>query len=239
MSIIYALVARGSLILAEYTNSSGNFTTGIAIHICQLRRQKTKKNWFLTEAILEKIPPNNSKMTYVYDRYLFHYICEDGLTYMCMADDSFDRRIPFAFLQDIKQKFLEQYGRERALESLLPYSMNEFSKTLAAQMEYFSTNPNADRIKQVKGEIEQVKDVMVQNIERVLERGERIELLVDKTDNLNQQAFAFKRRSTALKRTMWWKNTKLMIILILVIIFLTYLIISAACGFPAWSRCRA
>ncbi|KAF9963273.1 Vesicle-associated membrane protein [Mortierella alpina] len=220
MSIIYALVARGSLILAEYTNSSGNFTT-------------------VTEAILEKIPPNNSKMTYVYDRYLFHYICEDGLTYMCMADDSFDRRIPFAFLQDIKHKFLEQYGRERALESLLPYSMNEFSKTLAAQMEYFSTNPNADRIKQVKGEIEQVKDVMVQNIERVLERGERIELLVDKTDNLNQQAFAFKRRSTALKRTMWWKNTKLMVILVLVIIFLTYLIISAACGFPAWSRCLA
>lgn len=36
-------------------------------------------------------------------------------------------------------------------------------------------------------------------LERVLERGERIELLVDKTDNLNQQAFAFKKRSTALK----------------------------------------
>ncbi|KAI1315590.1 Vesicle-associated membrane protein [Mortierella claussenii] len=180
MSIIYALVARGSIILAEYTNSSGNFTT-------------------VTEAILEKIAPNNSKLTYVYDRYLFHYICEDGLTYMCMADDSFGRRIPFAFLQDIKEKFLAQYGRERALESLVPYGMNEFSKTIAKQMEYFSTNPNADRIKQVQGEIEQVKDVMVQNIERVLERGERIELLVDKTDNLNQQAFAFKKRSTALK----------------------------------------
>ncbi|KAG0007402.1 Vesicle-associated membrane protein [Entomortierella chlamydospora] len=194
MSIIYALIARGNVILTEYTSSSGNFTT-------------------VTEAILEKIPPNNSKLTYVYDRYLFHYICEDGLTYMCMADDSFGRRIPFAFLQDIKEKFLAQYGRERALESLVPYSMNEFSKTIAKQMEYFSTNPNADRIKHVQGEIEQVKDVMVQNIERVLERGERIELLVDKTDNLNQQAFVFKRRSSMLKRTMWWKNVKLMVLL--------------------------
>ncbi|KAF9141948.1 Vesicle-associated membrane protein [Mortierella sp. GBA39] len=218
MSIIYALVARRSLILAEYTNSSGNFTT-------------------ITEAILEKIPPNNSKLTYVYDRYLFHYICEDGLTYMCMADDSFGRRIPFAFLQDIKEKFLAQYGRERALSSLVAYSMNEFSKTIAKQMEYFSTNPEADRIKQVQGEIEQVKDVMVQNIERVLERGERIELLVDKTDNLNQQAFAFKKRSTVLKQKMWWKNAKLMVILILVVILLIYLIISAACGFPTWSSC--
>ncbi|KAF9984176.1 hypothetical protein BGZ75_004253 [Mortierella antarctica] len=208
MSIIYALVARGSVILAEYTNSSGNFTT-------------------VTEAILAKIPPNNSKLTYAYDRYLFHYICEDGVTYMCMADDTFGRRIPFAFLLDIKERFLAHYGRERAMVAL-PYGMNEFSKTIAKQMEYFSTNPNADRIKQVQGEIEQVKDVMVHNIERVLERGERIELLVDKTDNLNQQAFAFKKRSTALKRTMWWKNTKLTIILGGVVVFLIYLIICGA-----------
>ncbi|KAG0288596.1 hypothetical protein BGZ98_004205, partial [Dissophora globulifera] len=92
-------------------------------------------------------------------------------------------------------------------------------------------------IKQVQGEIEQVKDVMVQNIERVLERGERIELLVDKTDNLNQRSFDFKRRSTALKRTMWWKNTKLMVILMLVVVLLIYVAISAACGFPFWSLC--
>jgi len=32
-----------------------------------------------------------------------------------------------------------------------------------------------------------VKNIMVDNIERVLERGEKIELLVDKTDNLRFQ----------------------------------------------------
>ncbi|KAG0339786.1 hypothetical protein BG004_006683, partial [Podila humilis] len=138
---------------------------------------------------------------------LFHYICEDGLTYLCMADDSFGRRIPFAFLNDMKERFLTQYGRERALNAMVPYGMNEFSKTIAKQM-------------------------------RVLERGERIELLVDKTDNLNQQAFAFKKRSTQLKRAMWWKNMKLMATLTFVIIFLIYLIICSACGFPFWSSCR-
>ncbi|KAF9436616.1 Vesicle-associated membrane protein [Entomortierella beljakovae] len=174
MSIIYALVARGTVILAEHTNSSGNFTT-------------------VTEAILEKIPPNNSKLTYVYDRYLFHYICEDGLTYMCMADDTFGRRIPFAFLQDIKEKFLTQYNQDQAIHAQVPYAMNEFSKTIAKQM----------------------------------------------TDNLNHQAFAFKKRSTALKRAMWWKNMKLMFVLTAVIVFLIYLIICAACGFPFWSSCRS
>ncbi|KAG9307254.1 hypothetical protein G9A89_017082 [Geosiphon pyriformis] len=219
MSLVYGLVARGPVILTEYTSSSGNFTQ-------------------ITQAILEKIPPNNSKLTYVYDRYLFHYICEDGLTYMCMADDTFGRRIPFAFLQDIKERFLATYSKDRA-NTALPYGMNEFSKVIAKQMEYFSTNPGADKIKQVHGEIEQVKDVMVHNIERVLERGERIELLVDKTDNLNQQAFAFRKRSTALKRSMWWKNTKLMILLVFVIILITYGLASSVCGFPTWDACRS
>jgi len=217
MSIIYGLVARGPVILSEYTNTTGNFTQ-------------------VTQAILDKIPPNNSKLTYVYDRYLFHYICENGVTYMCMADDSFQRRIPFAFLEDIKQRFLKAYSKDR-IDTALAYGMNEFAKVIADRMEYYSSNPDADRIRQVHGEIEQVKDVMVHNIERVLERGERIELLVDKTDNLNQQAFAFKKRSTALKRSMWWKNTKLMIILIFVIILIFYFIIASACGFPALGDC--
>ena len=61
--------------LAEYTNTTGNFTT-------------------VTQSILDKIPTaTNSKMSYVYDRYLFHYIAEAGVVYMCMADEEFGRRV--------------------------------------------------------------------------------------------------------------------------------------------------
>ncbi|KAG5457049.1 MAG: hypothetical protein BJ554DRAFT_3043 [Olpidium bornovanus] len=35
-----------------------------------------------------------AQLTYVYDRYLFHYISEDGVVYMCMADDSFGKGLP-------------------------------------------------------------------------------------------------------------------------------------------------
>jgi len=41
--------------------------------------------------------------------------------------------------------------------------------------------------KQNCAQVNEVKDVMVENIEKVLERGERIELLVDKTDVLRNQ----------------------------------------------------
>ena len=43
---------------------------------------------------------------------------------------------------------------------------------------------------------------------QVLERGERIELLVQSTDNLQTQAFSFKRDAGRLQRSMWWKNVR-------------------------------
>ena len=46
-----------------------------------------------------------------------------------------------------------------------------------------------ERVSRVQGEIEEVRQVMVENIDRVLERGEKIELLVDKAENLNSMLY--------------------------------------------------
>ena len=46
---------------------------------------------------------------------------------------------------------------------------------------------------------------------QVLERGERIELLVQSTDSLQTQAFTFKRDAGRLHRAMWWKNVRLQV----------------------------
>lgn len=57
-----------------------------------------------------------------------------------------------------------------------------------------------------------MKAIMVQNVEQILSRGERIELLVDKTDHMSTQAKAFRKRSQAMRRKQWWKNMKLMVL---------------------------
>ena len=43
-------------------------------------------------------------------RHVFHYRVDDGLTFLCMADEDSRRRIPFAFLQEIKNRFQATYG---------------------------------------------------------------------------------------------------------------------------------
>jgi hypothetical protein len=46
---------------------------------------------------------------------------------------------------------------------------------------------------------------MMQNIEKVLDRGEKLELLVDKTENLRYQADQFQKSGKALRNKMWWQ----------------------------------
>lgn len=92
-----------------------------------------------------------------------------------------------------------------------------------------------DALGNVQRDIESVRGIMTENIERVLERGERIDLLVDKTDRLGVGAHDFRVRSRGLKRQMWWKNVKLMVLLGVVVVFLVYLFVGFGCGLPGES----
>jgi len=40
--------------------------------------------------------------TFELEEFFFHYINENGLSAMCMTDKTFERKLTFAFLQDLK-----------------------------------------------------------------------------------------------------------------------------------------
>ncbi|ELU36437.1 Synaptobrevin domain-containing protein [Rhizoctonia solani AG-1 IA] len=154
--------------------------------------------------ILSKIPPNNSKLTYVWEQYLFHYVSEDGLTFLVMADDAAGRRMPFTFIADLQRRvsprvscFTTAYSRDQ-IDDAPAYGLNEFSsqvgkvgffglskemeaEQIAQLIEQYNIAPPVDALSQAQQDLAQVKDIMVHNVEQILSRGERIELLVDKT----------------------------------------------------------
>ncbi|KAL0389976.1 UNVERIFIED_CONTAM: Vesicle-associated membrane protein [Sesamum calycinum] len=193
MAILYGVVARGTTVLAEFSAVTGN--TGAVV-----RR------------ILEKLSETESgesRLCFSQDRYIFHILRSDGLIFLCMANDTFGRRIPFSYLEDIQMRFMKNYGRVAPYAPA--YAMNdEFSRVLHQQMEFFSSNTSADTLNRVRGEVSEVRTIMVDNIDKILERGDRIELLVDKTATMQDSAFHFRKQSKRLRRALWMKNAKLL-----------------------------
>uniref|UniRef100_A0A3P9H1X7 Si:ch73-234b20.5 n=1 Tax=Oryzias latipes TaxID=8090 RepID=A0A3P9H1X7_ORYLA len=87
---------------------------------------------------------------------------------------------------------------------------------------------SSGKLDQVQSQVNEVKDILKDNIDKVLERGDRLNELIDKTDDLQASADSFQKTSTRVARKYWWKNIKLMIIIGVVLLVVLILIILAA-----------
>ena len=84
---------------------------------------------------------------------------------------------------------------------------------------------NNNRTAALQAEIDSTVGIMRDNINKVSERGARLDSLQDKTDNLAVSAQGFRRGANRVRKQMWWKNMKMRICLIVGIIILLIIII--------------
>ncbi|KAI1853325.1 hypothetical protein JX265_000176 [Neoarthrinium moseri] len=220
--LYYACIAHNTTILSECTTSASSQTSS------------------LSSLVLPKITHDSpQKMTFTHGSYHIHYMSEapsahpanasaGGLTFLVIADSALGRRISFGFLVEIRRRFLEALP-DADFADMPNYGAGSFNAELKRLMVDYGTTSGGreDAISNVQREMDDVRGIMTRNIEGLLERGERIDLLVDKTDRLGGSAREFRVRSRGLKRQMWWKNVKLMALLILVLTLIIVAIVIA------------
>uniref|UniRef100_A0A8C5QM81 Vesicle-associated membrane protein 7 n=1 Tax=Leptobrachium leishanense TaxID=445787 RepID=A0A8C5QM81_9ANUR len=88
-------------------------------------------------------------------------------------------------------------------------------------------NKAVDRVVETQEQVLELKGIMVQNIDLFTQR-ERLELLIDKMENLVDSSVMLKTMSRNLARAMCMKNLKLTIIAI--VVSHIYIIVTVACG---------
>ncbi|CEP00528.1 V-SNARE coiled-coil homology domain-containing protein [Plasmodiophora brassicae] len=216
MDIIFALIARGTKVLAECTkeNHKGNFSdVGQRI----LRRVKWPGR--------EPGAAGSRRMTFTNQSFSFHILAREGIAFMCMTKSQTGRHLPFDFLDQVSKHYFKEYGGGAGGEGSchLPSMLRRCMKTLAMSDEFM-------RIDSMNRELDDVAETMRLNIESVVDRGEKISLLVEKTDSLSMSSRLFRRQS----RLVWfrsllrrYKTRILMAVVVLVLLGLFYAYISA------------
>ena len=179
---------------------------------------------------LEKLSEDNTRFTYAADGHTFNYVVENGFTYLVVADAESGRHVPFACLDRIKTEFVRDHSAEA--QDAIAHSLNKtFAPRLKEHLEYCSANPEAvSKVSQVQQQVSQVKEIMMDNIEKVLDRGEKIELLVDKSDALRFQADNFHKTGRQLRRHMWCQNMKMKVLFFIIILALILGLVFGLCG---------
>ncbi|XP_069967944.1 uncharacterized protein nSyb isoform X1 [Bactrocera oleae] len=69
------------------------------------------------------------------------------------------------------------------------------------------------RLQQTQAQVDEVVDIMRTNVEKVLERDQKLSELDDRADALQQGASQFEQQAGKLKRKFWLQNLKMMIIM--------------------------
>ncbi|PNY17094.1 vesicle-associated membrane protein 724-like protein [Trifolium pratense] len=209
-SFIYSFVARGTMVLAEYTEFTGNFPA-------------------IAAQCLQKLPSSNNKFTYNCDHHTFNFLVEDGYVvlawdhgvcssqrlrvqkkwmvsgaYCVVAKDSVSKQISIAFLERVKADFKKRYGGGKADTAIAKSLNKEFGPIMKEHMKYIIDHAEEiEKLLKVKAQVSEVKSIMLENIDKAIDRGENLTVLSDKTETLRAQAQDFRKQGTQVRRKMW------------------------------------
>jgi hypothetical protein len=217
VNIQYALVARGTTPLAEYSAVSGNART-IALKM------------------LESIDPKKRNMVEQPSGTFLSQSDPDRITFICATDRQVNAGTGYAFLDELRNKWRARYGASGS--SFAPNSKNsEFGQTeIASLMKNYNT-ASAQKLNQIKANLESAQGAMSQNLSMALTRGEQLTTMEGKAEDIRSSAQTFRREAEKVRcqeacaKWRWYflgGGIVLLLILVIVIVICK----------PNFSKCR-
>merc|ERR1711920_329703 len=183
-----------------------------------------------TRMILNKIPQDESKMSYESNEFMVHYIVRNAITYLCVAGNHLKLDLAFDFLDKVKEEFETKY-RSHA-HALKAYSINEeFKNVLASKINGANEAGEGDHMEILKKKVRAITELAETNLGKLIARDERIDSINFKSNQLHEDAKEFKKEAKELKNHFFWKNIKWLLCMFTVLLVVIYLIISMMCGF--------
>ncbi|XP_023549094.1 vesicle-associated membrane protein 724-like [Cucurbita pepo subsp. pepo] len=210
-SFIYSFVARGTMILAEFTEFTGNFPA-------------------IANQCLQKLPSANNKFTYNCDHHTFNFLVEDGYAYCVVAKESLGKQISIAFLERMKADFKKRYGGGKADTAVAKSLNKDFGPVMKEHMKYIIEHAEEiEKLIKVKAQVSEVKSIMLENLDKAFERGDNINSLADKTESLRDQAQTYRGQGTKLRKKMWYQNMKIKLVVLGILLALVLIIWVSIC----------
>lgn len=184
--------------------------------------------------MLDRLPRHDTKVSYQYDSLTFHFLIENEIVYACISTTSYEMRAIYGFLAKVKDSFKTKFAgsknRYPKPQELTQVVCSSFSHTLRELTKEFNTNPTQDKFSQIKDEIKSTQQVMLENLDNVIGRGEKIDNLCDRTTLLQQEAQGFHSGARGVKRALMKHNLILIGGVVLLLGVIALIIAMLVCG---------
>lgn len=134
-------------------------------------------------------------------------------------------RVAIQMLQDLYKDFMDKFASQVATASDNELTKKS-KKIMQTVCEKYADLDKVDKAAALLGKVDVVKTQMQDNISDMLKNTEQAETLAEKSDQLNEQASVFKKKSNDLRKQMACKNLKMTLILggLIVVILIVILV---------------
>lgn len=200
VGICYGLIARHKIVLCDQRLTEGNFES-------------------VSQSVLHNVMSKNlgAKVSFDSGKHVYHTYVNHNLVYVCVTESLFDKNVAFKCLFELEQK-LHSMGLAEVAQAAGPYALRRsFSETMASVLAEYSSN---DILGRMESQVEEVAGVMRQNIDKVVQRGENLDNLTERSDLLAHASTDFRQNATKLRKKLCFKNAKMWLFLIFLIFFL-------------------
>ncbi|XP_028390831.1 synaptobrevin homolog YKT6-like [Dendronephthya gigantea] len=153
------------------------------------QRSSVKEFMDFTGRIIVERTRTKERASVKEQEYVCHvYVRENNLSGVLISDAEYPSRVAFTLLGKVLDDFLQEYPLHRL--STLEQKDIVFPKC-AEYLEKYQNPTQADPMMKVQAELDETKIVLHNTIESVLERGEKLDDLVDKSRELTLQSKTF------------------------------------------------
>ncbi|CAD8110678.1 unnamed protein product [Paramecium sonneborni] len=160
--ILYALISKGNLVLSEYTELEGDFTE-------------------MARIVLKSVNPNQYKQIFSKNEYVFCITCFSNLRFLCMIHNTSNKEKAFAFLEAVLQEYQNSSKNP-------DFNHGQFSGQLSRMMKGFNQLDQKDALTNLEQTVEDLNESAFQNLRKMIEREVKLDVLVQKTEELTKNA---------------------------------------------------
>merc|ERR1711879_613025 len=119
------------------------------------------------------------------------YVRVDNLAAVVVGDNEYPQRVAFSLLNKVLKDFVTLNKPWATVTADQRYNM----PTLATDLAKYQKPEEADKIMKIQQNLEEVKGVMHKNIDEVLKRGETLDNLMAKSDDLSAVSHGFYKKA--------------------------------------------
>ncbi|XP_004529454.1 synaptobrevin homolog YKT6 [Ceratitis capitata] len=143
---------------------------------------------FASKTIVERTQPA-MRQSVKQEAYMCHvYVRSDNLGGVLIADHEYPQRVAHTLITKILDEFSAKIGPElweTSSESTIDFNV------MPAYLAKYQDPKEADALTKMQNDLDETKIILKNTIEAVLERGEKLDDMVVKSENLSMQSKAF------------------------------------------------